>query len=140
MRAENVTRSRSSEQVRIAVDRGELTIQRMAGAEPADAMDPWRSMLNAVEKHERDTLDQEAAFGTRPLSAAEAAGMMDRQSVVSGYRLLKLTEFCRTPEEALDAVMAAKLAEVELHQIAWEAVWALGDSVLVYIRGALRGA
>lgn len=131
--------SRSKQEIQGSADSGELTIRRLSGTEPVDDGEPWRSMLAAVARHERETSDPEATFGTKPLSAAEAAAMMDRQYVVSGYRLIKLTEFCEHSEQGLDEMMAASLTEAELDHVEWEAAWALGDRVLIYVRGALRG-
>lgn len=94
-------------------------------------------MLAAVARHEEETLDPLATFGTTPLNHSEAAAMMDQQCVVSGYRMLPLKTFCGKTEFEVETLMAVMLTDATLEEMEWEAVWALGDSVLVYIRGSM---
>lgn len=112
-------------------------IERLPGLD-LDPAGPWHEMQKAVERHMKETGDMDAAYGVTPLTYSQAAAMMDFKGIVSGYRLVRDEDTCRTGDlNGLLRMLRMRLTVAPLENVQRDKVWAQGDSTLYYIRGWL---
>lgn len=115
--------------------RDEIEIVRMTGILNASVESHVAQLSSALFRHGEETSDPGAQLSTRPLDDLAAASMADAIGKVSGYRPIRFSDMYEKTEADIDQLIAASLTKAPLSNVTWEAVWALGKVVVVYVSG-----
>lgn len=92
-------------------------------------------LSRALAGHRAKTSDPEATLAMRPLKGPEAAAISDAIGCVSGYRVINAKDAGDPTGPEFLRAAGRKLTDLELTDIHVEVVTALGELVLLYIRG-----
>ena len=108
----------------------DIQIQRIPEAALNSAL-YLEALQESLARH-RVEMGDEAIWLSYPHTPEETELMMEEQGFVSGYCHTTLSEI--NESEDLSSLLAARLSKVNLNDVLYEAVWALGDVVVIYVR------
>jgi hypothetical protein len=92
-------------------------------------------LVRALETHRDEVGDPQAMLAVEAIDDGAAAAMLDSSGAVSGYRKVSLEELFGKSEMEFEADLAAALTSYPLARMEYEAVWAMGQVIIFYVRG-----
>lgn len=112
----------------------QLRIRRMFGVVRSAEQRAIESLAKALAVHREEVGDPQAELALKPIDAESAASLADSLGCITGYRKIQLADVFGRSEGEFESWLAAQLTDSPIESVDYEAIWALGQVIVLYVR------
>lgn len=112
----------------------ELSIRLLAGGSNEDQAAARLALRDALVAHQEQVSDL-ARLITRPMTPPEVLDQVELAAYIAAYVAVSFNDILSFDKEAFKLFLAERLSSCAVENVAYEGVWTLGDTVVMYVKG-----